>query len=38
MRYDGKKFNYIPESVISSDCNPGIRDWEICNPGIPFRD
>jgi len=18
--------------------NPGIRDWEICNPGIPFRD
>jgi len=24
--------------ITSSDCNPGIRDWEIRNPGIPFWD
>jgi len=24
--------------VVIAILNPGIRDWEICNPGIPFRD
>jgi len=37
----GSKISYLIQPgyylVLTSDCT-GIRDEEICNPGIPFRD